>query len=202
MGSSYLESLKHKVLALLKWRSKNRGHFKPAGGGRARAGLLKECDRRLSWQQQRNPHPRVCAVHKHKCCPIACWGGKSGLLSASSLGTAKAKQKLGFFCFLFFLFFFFSFPCAYPVLLEGVLSSNCFPFLPLSPGFEFVPTLPLRRCYHCGARSLYRWLSWWTAASPAPCSDPSGGGTGLCGTRDSWILMGSFLLFLWKETGI
>lgn len=126
--------------------------------------------------------------------PRSLLGGKVWSFISKFPGHCEGQTKTGLFFFFLHFFTFFFFLCL-PSLAGRGPFFTLLSFPASKPRLRVCPhSAPSQLC-HCGARSFYRRICRWTGASPEPRSYPSGGGTGLCGTRDSWILMGSFFTF-------
>lgn len=125
--------------------------FEDSWGGREeRAGHVTLCDR-PSWQPQRNPHPRVYAIHKQRCYPAVFRGKRLAFYLLRIPQALGRPHKAGAFFF-----------CAYSVLLEGALSSKLrfLSCLPIPHPASFCPSclLPLTQVCQCStSRSSYLW---------------------------------------------
>lgn len=118
-------------------------------------------------------------------------GGKSGLLSASSPGIGKAKQKLGFFLP--------SPPPLFSVLTQSLWKG---PFLRIAflsclwaRAESLSPLCPVAGVsLRYSPRFIDNLVSGSTASPNVPLLPDPGWERGVC-TRDSWILMGSIFTF-------
>lgn len=194
MRSSCLETLKNKVLALLKEEVKIETILSQQEEG----GRGQDSWRSVTGVGHGNskgiPTPGCVRFTNTSAAPQPSWGESLVFYLQVPWALWRPNKNWAFFFFFLHFFTFFFFLCL-PSLAGRGPFFTLLSFPASKPRLRVCPhSAPSQLC-HCGARSFYRRICRWTGASPEPRSYPSGGGTGLCGTRDSWILMGSFFTF-------